>query len=186
VRPTGLPYIDTKIASEVVALQAHAAGEAQVTVVRPGDVYGPRSDAWAVRPLRALRARRFAVPRGIFSPVYVDDLVAGIAAAAAAPAGQVVTLAGGVGVPNERYFAALAQLAGRTLRPVPLPVALAGAAVAAKLRIDEDVNPLAVRYFTRRGTYSIERARSFGWEPGMPLDEGLARTVSWLREAGHA
>ena len=189
VHPTGIPYIDTKIASEQVVLQAHAAGEAEVTVIRPGDVYGPRSDAWAVRPLAALKARRFAIPRGVFSPVYVDDLVAGLAAAATAPAagGQVLTLAGGEGVPNERYFGPIAALAGRRLRTVPLPVALAAARVGSALRLDEDVNPLAVRYFTRRGTYSIERARRLlGWEPQVALDAGLERTVAWLREAGHA
>lgn len=189
VRPTGVPYIDTKIASEQVVLQAHAAGEAEVTVIRPGDVYGPRSDAWAVRPLAALRARRFAIPRGTFSPVYVDDLVEGVAAAAAqdAAAGQVITLSSGAGVPNESYFGAIAALAGRRLRTVPLPVALAAARVGAALRLDDDVNPLAVRYFARRGSYSIERARRLlGWRPSTALETGLERTVGWLREAGHA
>ena len=43
VRPDGNTYVDTKIASEQVVLQAHAAGEIECTVIRPGDVYGPGS-----------------------------------------------------------------------------------------------------------------------------------------------
>jgi nucleoside-diphosphate-sugar epimerase len=185
VRPTGIPYVDTKIAAEQVVLQAHAAGEAEVTVVRPGDVYGPESDAWAVRPAQALRARRLLLPRGIFSPVYVGDLVEGIAAAARGPAGRVYTLAGGTGVPNERYFGPIAALVGRRPPIVALPVALAAARVGERLRLHEDVNPLAVRYFTRRGTYSVARAREeLGWEPRTTLEDGLERTCAWLRESG--
>ena len=46
VRPNGAPYVDTKVASEQVVLQAHAAGEIACTVIRPGDVWGPRSRPW--------------------------------------------------------------------------------------------------------------------------------------------
>jgi nucleoside-diphosphate-sugar epimerase len=38
VRPDGNPYVDTKIASEHVVLSAHAAGEIESVIVRPGDV----------------------------------------------------------------------------------------------------------------------------------------------------
>ncbi len=52
VRVTGLPYGDTKIAAEQLLLQRHAEGRAPVTIVRPGDVYGPGSRAWASSPTR--------------------------------------------------------------------------------------------------------------------------------------
>ena len=48
---------------------------------------------------------------------------------------------------------------------------------------DDDVNPYAVRYMLRRGTYSIAKARRLvGFEPAMPVAEGLERTVQWLRQ----
>lgn len=50
VRPDGHRYVDTKIASEQVVLQAHAAGEIAATVVRPADVYGPGSIPWTIWP----------------------------------------------------------------------------------------------------------------------------------------
>src|SRR3954471_21759748 len=80
-RPNGVPYVDTKVAAEALVLRAHAAGELPCTIVRPGDVYGPRSRPWTLLPVEEIRRRRFVLPargRGIFSPIFVDDLVDGI------------------------------------------------------------------------------------------------------------
>jgi nucleoside-diphosphate-sugar epimerase len=196
VHPNGVPYVDTKVAAEQVVLQAHAEGRIPVTVVRPGDVYGPGSRAWAVLPVELIRARRFSLPdggRGIFSPVYVDNLVDGVAAAAGAPeaAGQVLTLTDGVGITNAEYFGRLAGLIGRKLVTMPTPVALAVASgVRQALRFapgDNDINAASLRYMLRRGTYSNAKARELlGWQPRVGIQDGLDRTCAWLREAGHA
>jgi nucleoside-diphosphate-sugar epimerase len=177
----GLPYADAKIASEQHVLQAHAEGRVAVTVVRPGDVYGPGSHAWAVRPVQLMRARRFVIPDGVFSPVHVDDLTAGLAAAADAPAaaGQVITLSGGVGVPNREFFAPYAEAAGRRLVVAPWPVVR----VLARVPGNEEANPRAADYLHRRGTYAIAKAgRLLGWRPQVPLAAGQQRTLAWLRE----
>ncbi len=195
VRPTGIPYPDTKIASEQVVLQAHLDGRVPVTIVRPGDVYGPGSRAWAVQPVELLKARRFVLPaggRGIFSPVFVDDLVAGVAAAAAHPdaAGQTFTLSGGVGVPNREFFGHYADALGVRLPSVPAPVARRLAAVADRVdRVDRkgtgDLNPRAVDYLMRTGTYSVAKAqRALGWAPEVGLETGMERTLAWLRAEG--
>ena len=195
VRPTGTAYTDTKIAAEQVVLAAHAAGETEVTVVRPGDVYGPGSRPWTLIPLELLKARRLVLPargRGIHSPTYVDDLVEGIVRAAAAPAaaGRVITLSGGVGVETREYFGYLGRMIGRSVPTVPTSVALAGAAAmhrVARLRgIPNELTPDGVRYLAlRRGTYGIETARKLlEWEPQVGLEEGMARTEVWLRGEG--
>ncbi len=88
VRLSGAVYGDTKIASEQVVLQAHAAGEISATIVRPSDVYGPGSRPWTILPVQMLRARQVLLPAhgtGSFVPVYVDDLVDGVVAAAPPP-----------------------------------------------------------------------------------------------------
>jgi nucleoside-diphosphate-sugar epimerase len=196
VRPTGTAYTDTKIAAEQVVLAAHAAGEAEVVVIRPGDVYGPASRPWTLLPLEMMRARRFVLPergRCIHSPVYVDDLVEGIVRAAQAPqaAGRVITLSGGVGVPTGEYFAHLGRMIGRPKVPsVPTPLALAVAhAVHRAARIGgfaNELSPDAVRYLAlRRGTYGIATARELlDWAPQVGLEEGMARTEEWLRGEG--
>jgi nucleoside-diphosphate-sugar epimerase len=195
VHNTYLPYPDSKIAGEQVVMQAQLEGRVEATIVRPGDVYGPRSRAWAVIPAHLIRARRFTLPgagRGIHSPVYVDDLVDGVvlAGASAAAAGQVFTLSQGVGVPYRDFFAPYAELVGRRLITLPTRVAIAGAAVAERVaRLapgDNEVNTASARYLLRTGTYSITKARSvLGWEPRVGIESGLARTIAWLREQGH-
>ena len=62
VAPTGIAYVDTKIAAEQLVLQAHAAGEQEATIVRPGDVYGPASRPWTLLPVELMQAGRFALP----------------------------------------------------------------------------------------------------------------------------
>jgi nucleoside-diphosphate-sugar epimerase len=188
VRPTGNPYTDTKIASEHLALLA-AAGGRPVAVVRPGDVYGPGSQGWTVRPVQMLRAGRIAVPsRGVLSPVYVDDVVEGIVAAATTDAalGQVVHLSGGVGVSPRDFFGRYAGMLGRRL-PV-LPTALVSAVATPVGALLGDRAPLSQRtleYVTHPGTYSIAKAeRVLGWRPRTCLDDGMARTQAWLQASG--
>lgn len=190
VRTTGVPYPDTKIASEQVVLQAHLDGRVPVTVVRPGDVYGPGSRAWAVQPVELMRARRFVLPaggRGIFSPVFVDDLVAGVVAAGEHPdaAGQVFTLSGGVGVSNRDFFGRYAGALGMRLPSVPAPVArgLAGVVDKVDRKGTGDLNPRSVDYLMRTGTYSVAKAqRTLDWAPRVGLDAGMERTLAWLGE----
>ncbi len=193
VRPTGVAYTDTKIASEQAALMAHAAGEQEVVVVRPGDVYGPASRPWTLLPIEMMRARVFALPargRGIHSPVFVDDLVEGIVRAAQAPAaaGRVITLSGGTGVETREYFGHLGRIAGLRVPRVPTAAALAGARALDRLArvrgTHNELTPDGVRYLAqRRGTYGIGTAAELlGWAPRVGLEEGMDRTARWLRD----
>jgi nucleoside-diphosphate-sugar epimerase len=196
VKPTGVAYVDTKVAAEQVVLQAHAAGEMEVTVIRPGDVYGPQSRPWTILPVELIKARRFVLPargRGIHSPVYVDDLVAGVigAAGAEAAAGHVITLSGGVGIETREFFGHYARMLGRRRVPTaPTAITLAGAAAQsgiARLRGKvNEVTPAGVRYLAlRRGTYGIAKARELlGWTPTIGVEAGMARSEAWLRTVG--
>jgi nucleoside-diphosphate-sugar epimerase len=191
VRPNGAPYVDTKVASEQVVLQAHAAGDMACTVIRPGDVWGPRSRPWTILPVEMIKQGLFMVPRGgIFSPVYVDNLVDGIALAAALDegVGQVFTISDGIGLPNEdffgRYYAMLGKKGPRALPRQALTALAAGVDRVARLRRQEnEMSANSVAYLARTGTYSIAKARRvLGYEPRVSLDEGFRRTEDWLRE----
>ena len=195
VRPTGSPYTDTKVAAEQVVLKAHVDGELPCTIVRPGDVYGPRSRPWVILPLEAIRSRQFVLPargRGIINPVYVDNLVDGYVRAAATPGaeGEIYTLTDGIGVETREFFAHHHRWLGRGRPPTaPTPVAFAAAAagetVFRLLGRDTEANRGAIRYLTRRSRCSIDKARAeIGYEPAVGLDEGLERTRAWAAEAG--
>ncbi len=191
VRPNGVPYVDTKVAAEQVVLQAHSAGEIACTVVRPGDVYGPGSRPWTVLPVEELRAGRFLLPamgRGIFSPVYIDNLVDGIVAAAESDeaAGAVITLTDGAGVEAQEFFGHYARMLGLSrVRSLPTPVVVGLAEALRRVRPGGEVTPAAARYLARRGTYSIERARTLlSYRPAVGLGEGMERSEAWLRAEG--
>jgi len=195
VHPTGSPYTDTKIAGEQAVLAAHAAGDVPCTIVRPGDVYGPRSGPWAISVAKTVKAGLFALPdggSGIFSPAYVDNLVDGIALAAAEPraVGQVFTITDGIGMENQRYFEHFSRWLGKPPpRSLPAAVLKAGSwpvEKAAELRGGEsDMNPATVDYMCRRGTYSIRKAREMlGYEPRVSFEEGMERMRSWLEDEG--
>jgi len=195
VRLDGNPYVDTKIAGEQVVLQAHAAGQIAATIVRPGDVYGPGSRPWTVLPVRLIKKNLFLLPaggNGVFSPVYVDDLIDGLLLAAENPgaSGQVFTLSGGVGVPCREFFGHYYRMLGKRgplCTPTGFAVAAASAAAGATALVGgtTEINAISMRYFTRTGTYSIDKARRMlGYAPAVDLAEGMTRTEQWLRAQG--
>ncbi len=186
-------YADTKIGSEAVALAAHARGETAVTVIRPADVYGPGS-VWIREPLALLRARRMMLPdggRGIFTPIYVDDLVDGVllALTRAEAVGEVITLGPAHGVPCAEYFGRIAAAAGRRLPTVPsrvaLPAVTAAGAGLRRLGVRTEIGPASLEFLNRPGAYAIGKAeRLLGWTPTTDLDTGLATSLDWARSAG--
>lgn len=195
VMPCGNTYTDSKIAGEHAVLAAHAAGELEVTVIRPADVYGPGSRPWVVEPLRLMRARMFLLPAGgraTFTPVYVDDVVDGLARALAAPAasGRIITLGGAEGATTADYFGRLARMIGRPPpRTVPTAVAQAlvvpaGRAITALGRPTE-LGRGAVDMLTRQFVFDNSTAHDLlGWAPRVDLEMGMAETEAWLSREG--
>lgn len=193
-RPTGVPYADTKIAAEHLCLDSHVRNEIEISIVRPGDVYGPGSRPWTLLPLQMIKSRRVAVPRaGVHSPVYVSDVVRGILRVADSDrtSGQIITLSGGRGVPTGEYFDHYARMLGRRAVPrLPRSAMLGAAAVqasaATRLRRTIELSPAAVRYLAdRRGTYSIDKAADLvDWRPEVDLEAGLETTRAWLVSQG--
>jgi nucleoside-diphosphate-sugar epimerase len=195
VRLTGNPYPDTKIASEQVVLQAHADGQVPVTVVRPGDVYGPRSRGWTVLPVQMIRSGQMLLPdggRGQINPVYVDNLVDGVTLAAESQdaVGQVFTISDGIAVEIADFFGHYERMLGkprsRTLpKPVAAAIAGAGGRAMKMLGRDTELSAGSVVYLAKRGGISIEKARRvLGYEPRVSLDEGMRRCEEWLRAEG--
>jgi nucleoside-diphosphate-sugar epimerase len=186
--PCGNPYIDTKGYSETLALRRGA------TVVRPGDVYGPRSEPWILRPLRTMKAGRFALPApgdGLITPIYVDDLVDCCVRALFSEhsAGVAYTCHDGAPVAARDLFAHHAGWLGMQLRLLPrwvmAPAARAMAAVDRRHGRRPDVTPASLVFVSRKAAYPNARAREqLGWAPAVSLDEGMRRTEEWLRGEG--
>lgn len=179
--PTTVPrwsYAAAKAADEHLAF-AYAAQGLRVSVVRYFNSYGPRLDrAGSASVISVFLRHAFA---GDPVPVhgtgeqtrcftYVSDTVRGTVLAAAVPeaAGQVFN----IGSDTETSIGTLAELA----------VAAAGSRSPIQRVPYEAVYGAAFEDVPRR-VPDISRARAvLGWEPEVPLDEGLKRTIAWWGE----
>jgi nucleoside-diphosphate-sugar epimerase len=188
LRACGNPYVDTKSASERIARQ-HGA-----VVIRPGDVYGPRSIPWTRRIMEMAKAGQLVVPEGggLMWPVYVDDLAEAVALGIrrGEPGGVYTCYWDERPVTFQEYFDGYARLAGkRETRRVSPRLALAAASGAELYsRITgkpPPFNRFSAAYLTRPGTASTRRAREeLGWLPKVDMEEGMRRTTAWLKDEG--
>jgi nucleoside-diphosphate-sugar epimerase len=176
------PYNDTKYRGEQAAMACHAPGRFEVIVIRPGDVYGPGSRPWVLRPVELLRKGLFMLPdggRGVINHVHVDNLIDGIFLALDRDAtGEAFTLTDGVATSCREFFAWHARTAGRPLRSAPawLLMAMIGAAAAAARLLGRKppASAAAIRFLMRRGRYSIDKARRvLGYAPRIALEQGM-------------
>ena len=196
LRPMGNTYVDTKIASEHAVLAFHTSGRMQCTIIRPGDVYGPGSRPWVIMPLEMIAAGKFLLPaqgQGLFSPVYIDDLVRGIALAAGSEigSGQIYNIGGGPPVTCEEFFGYHARMLGRrSLRKVSTATAVLLAETGRRLVQlfggQTELGRGAIDMLSRSAGYSIEKARQqLAYVPEVSLEEGMQRTEAWAREVGY-
>jgi nucleoside-diphosphate-sugar epimerase len=189
-------YGVAKGASEHTVLAAHAAGEIDCTILRPGDVYGPGSRPWLLEPLKMARSGKLILPdggNGIFTPVYIDDLVDGnvLAAGLASGRGRIFILWGNEEVTCRDFFSNHWRWAGKTGHPTSMPLAAALKLTEGlwwlnkTLKRHDETTPDIMLMFSRKGGYSIENARKqLGWEPKVSLEDGIARSENWLKEIG--
>lgn len=165
-----------------------------VTVLRPGGVYGPRDED--LLPLFQMAERGFLLlpaSGGLLQPVYVGDVA------------RVTVLAGERGggfgpfpvVEEDRYdwdgvAGALEEAAGKSLRVFRLSPRVYTVAAS--------VAEWSARLLDRAPAFDRRRARdlayhrwtsdpgptkdALGWTPQVTLPEGAGRTMRWYREHG--
>jgi dTDP-glucose 4,6-dehydratase len=167
------PYSASKIAADKFAESFHRAFGLPVVTVRPFNTYGPRQSARAVIPTIITQALKGAmVELGNVTATrdltYIDDTVDGFVRACTADAaiGLVINLGTGV----EVSIAELVQRIGGIL----------GQAIQVRVA-DERVRPSASE--VDRLCAANDRARTLlGWTPVQSLDEGLRKTIAWIRD----
>jgi nucleoside-diphosphate-sugar epimerase len=192
-RVTGYSYPDTRVNSEAVALAAQVRGDTDVTIVRPGDVIGPRS-VWVVEPLRLAPRGLLLLPAngtGLLSPIYLDNLLDGMLLALTEPraSGEVITLTDGYLIPCRDYFGRLAALAGARAHTLPSPAAVglihSAGAVLRRLGRDSELSAASALMLSRTGGYSTAKARRLlGYTPQVGYEDAMTRIEAWVRAEG--
>jgi UDP-glucuronate 4-epimerase len=162
------PYAATKRANELMAYTYHYLHGLSVTCLRFFTVYGPRQrPEMAIYHFTEKLANGEAVPRygdgsSARDYTYIDDIVEGTLAAldAAAPF-EIVNLGGSRTTTLQRLIQLIADALGTEARveelppqPGDVPITFADVSKAKKL---------------------------WGWEPRVPIEEGIGRFVEWFR-----
>lgn len=169
------PYSASKIGADKIAESFHLSFQTPVAIIRPFNTYGPRQSTRAVIPTIITQAVSGAeqIRLGSLHPtrdlLFVEDTVAGFLAVASSDAcvGRVVNVGTGTEISIGELAARILALTGRGETPI--------------VTDQERVRP--------RGS-EVERlicdnrlaAQLTGWRPMVSLDEGLTRTIAWVRE----
>ena len=166
------PYSATKIAADKLAESYHRSFETPVVTLRPFNTFGPRQSARAVIPsiiMQALAGR--PVMLGDTRPtrdfVFVDDTVDGFLRAGITPGIEGLTVHTG---------------GGREVRIGDLPAMIAKA-VGIEVDVVEDaqrIRPAASEVERLIADASLAKEK-LGWVPKTSVEEGLARTVDFIR-----
>ncbi len=191
---TGVPYFDTKAASEQLVRQASIEGRVPAVIVRPGDVFGPGSESWVLRPLGMMLKRMPLLVgrgKGLMAHTWIDNLLDGLVLALDTPRieGLVFQITDGVDTTTYRdYFQRLAAAADIDPPGMSIPTSAArglGSLFDGVERLTGRSGPLtrgAVEYITRRATYRIDAARQvLGYAPAVGFDEAFERLTPWVR-----
>lgn len=167
------PYSASKIGADKIAESFHLSFDLPVVTVRPFNAYGPRQSARAVIPTIVTQAlSQPEIRLGNLEPTrdlnFVTDTVEGFIKAAESnnAVGEVINL----GTGHEISIGALAQTILETMgKKIPV--------VSESQRVRPENSEV------ERLCAENRKARELlGWQPQFSLEEGLVKTIEWLRE----
>jgi dihydroflavonol-4-reductase len=187
-------YQRTKLEAELAVAAAGNDG-LPVAIVRPGGIYG-EGDLRFLPLFRAIQQRRFAMVGSgetRLHMVHVDDLVRGILLAGSRPEarGEAFLIAGAEAPTLNEIAAVVAETVGARRPKLHIPVLPVYAAawlceaICIRLRVEPPLHRRRVGFFTHHREFDITKARQLiGYEPRVPLVEGLRRTAAWYAAKG--
>ncbi len=186
LKPSNTPYGDSKAEGQKVIERLHKERALPSVIVQPGDVYGPTDQKWTRGPIELMRSGKFKLidqGKGVFQPIFVDDLVEGIVLAAEkGRIGESYILCGDERTTFETYFRQLAAIARvQKLPSAPSFMAMAMATLAEGFARLTGTTPPFTRTGVRgtgprKDTYNIRKAKvQLGFQPKTSVVEGLKR-----------
>ncbi|MCX6556714.1 MAG: NAD-dependent epimerase/dehydratase family protein [Candidatus Aminicenantes bacterium] len=186
-------YDRTKFAAEEAACLAAADG-IDVVIVRPGWVYGP-GDRRTFKFINAVCCRRFALVAGAKArqtPVYIDDLIAGVLLAAQkGQTGMIYHLAGDEILTAAEMTRIVATACGVPCPHFQLPKSFALVAayclekVFALVKKEAPLNRGKLAFFLDSKAMSSTRAKKeLAYAPRIDFSDGIARAIAWYRKNG--
>lgn len=191
--PSGDPYCDTKLESENLVRRFVKEQNLPAIIVQPSEVYGPRDESWTLGPMRRIKSGRMTLinnGNGLIHPIFIEDLVDGILAAACrGKLGESYILCGQEIVMLREYYAYFARMVGQEkMNSVPGAFLLVVATLAEWLAVITKRPPFlrkgSIRSEMLQATYNGKKACDhLGFLPKTNIKEGMHRTEEWLRSS---
>jgi len=169
------PYAASKVGSDKLAESFYKSFDLPVAIIRPFNTYGPRQSARAVIPTiitQALISDKIKI--GSLSPerdfTYVGDSVNGFVQIAESEnsTGEVINIGSGESMSIGNLIKIIGSILGRDLESI--------------VEIDEErIRPEKSEVMLLLCDNSKAK-RLLGWEPKISLEEGLRRTIEYIRQ----
>ena len=170
------PYAASKIGADKLAESYHLSFALPVVILRPFNTYGPRQSARAIIPTIISQGLSGQVIRlGRLTPIrdltFVSDTVAGFikVAECSQAIGEVINLGSGKSITIEELAQQIIKLLG------------GGQEILSEV---ERVRPDASEVMELICNYG-KAQKLLGWEPRVSLEEGLGRTIAYIRDHLH-
>jgi dihydroflavonol-4-reductase len=187
-------YQESKLAGERVAQEAIKRGE-PVSIVRPTGIYGP-GDMRYFKLFKMIHRRRFIMfgsGETYHHASYVQDIADGIILCGTHPAaeGEVFIIGGDEYVTLNELTSLIAEAVGSSPPTWRLPMwplltaAKICESICVPLRIEPPLHTRRCEFFIKDRGFTVAKAkRMLGFEPKVPLLEGLRRTAAWYFQQG--
>lgn len=188
-------YQVSKIEGEKLALSYFHSRKINGVVVRPVGIYGP-GDTRFLKLFKHIYKRNFRMigkGKALYHMTYVTDLVEGILLAGETRgiSGQIYTLGGNEYLPLTDLVNMIAEIFNKPVSRIRIPLWPVYAAaflcevLCRPLGIEPPLYRRRLDFFTKDRAFDISKARrELGYNPRIPLEEGLTRTALWYKENG--
>ena len=189
-------YQETKMHAELACRKAMEHGDMEIVIIRPCAMYGP-GDTRMLKMFKMLAKRAFFLVgpcKENFHSVYIDDIVEGFVRTIETPAigGQIFFIGDKEYVLLRHYFEIAAKALGMPPPFIRFPYwSFYGAAVLCEtlcvpFGLEPPLHRRRVRFYRNNRAFSVDKARRIlQFEPKVPLEDGMRRTVAWYRQNGY-
>jgi nucleoside-diphosphate-sugar epimerase len=193
---TGDSYIDTKIDSEQLVMDYYKKYGLNVTVVRPGFVFGPRDSKLIPRISDRLAKKQFMFVgsgKNKINSVYIENLTDAVISAAKSDkaVGQKYNITNDSGMTLEDLIFKISDIWGleRPSKHIPKSVAYLVCnmltAWARLIRAKEPpyITKTRIKFLSLNLDFDIAKTRKdLGYNPRISIEEGLKRTKDWMQK----
>jgi nucleoside-diphosphate-sugar epimerase len=189
-----VPYNITKMQAEASVRDICTRHQIEYSIIRPGMIYGPRSNMWTKTMFKVARLKPTIFPgsgKGSVHPIFVDDVVDLMMALALHPkaVGEAFNCSADPAPTWREFLSGYSRLAGHdewlSLPVYPFKLIAPVAEAYLTLRGEPQEIPEIINFLQSRLAYKMTKAHErLGWQPKVSLSDGIQRCLPWLREQG--